>query len=245
MDPQPALMFVPSGSSWSTSTVAPRARSTFGRHRAWRRRWRSRPPATSPRARARRSSRSTESAQRFDRRGAVDDRADGVAGAGRRRALVDEQRVQLRLERRLDVVGELPATRGEQLHAVVLEPVVRRRDHRARPTPSAAASHATAGVGTTPSAVTCAPSDVSPATSADSSNGPEQPGVAPDDELPAARAPAPRPDPAPAPAPASGRGWRRPERRRSRTSSTDEHARSPRGLAALSASSTAEPCGPS
>ena len=38
---------------------------------------------------------------------------------------------------------------------------------------SSAASHATAGVGTTPSDVTCTPSDVSPATNADSSNGPD------------------------------------------------------------------------
>ena len=88
-------------------------------------------PATRPRGRGHRSIGRTESAHRPTCVGAVDHRADRVTGARRRCALVGEERVQLGLERGLDVVGELAPARREQLHPVVLVAVVRRRDHRA------------------------------------------------------------------------------------------------------------------
>ena len=73
---------------------------------------------------------------------------------------------------------------------------------------------------------------------------PRQPGVPPHDELPAARAPAPRRDRARGPAPASARGWRRPRTPSVPNFSTGRACQSP-PAGSPSASSTAEPCGPS
>ena len=70
-----------------------------------------------------------------------------------------------RLPARL-VLGELLAASGEHFDAVVFERIVRRRNHDAeRRSPDARVRYATAGVGTTPTLVTRAPSPDAPCAS--------------------------------------------------------------------------------
>ena len=179
-------MLVPSGSAWSTSTVAPSARSTSGADRATPHRWRSRRRRGARRGRGppsdaddrRRSQRSTP------RRIVV--ATEPARHRAARGGLVAEQRVQLGLERR-------PPRRRS-----ACAPRARTASRRCRgtgcatprspppSTPSAAADHATAGVGTTPSSTTSTPSAASPDASAASSSGPRPPRVAPDHARPSA-----------------------------------------------------------
>ena len=63
--------------------------------------------------------------------GGTDRRVLGPARHPRDGAVLVENAVQLGLQGLLDLVGELVATRGEELDAVVPEGVVGRRDHRA------------------------------------------------------------------------------------------------------------------
>ena len=217
--------------------AAPRARPRR------RRRWRSRPRPAARRGRGPRSTRATDSAHRLDVGRAVDVTVPTASPvrAGPRLAAA-EQRVQLGLERRprprRTACGRpaanslMPLSANGLCDAEITAPA----------TPSAAASHATAGVGTTPSSATSTPSAASPATSAASSSGPERRVSRPTTNARRRRAPGPRParsastelrrqldvgDPAHAVGPEL------------------QHRYRPQPASSASASSTAGPCGPS
>ena len=185
----PSLMFVPSGSACSTSTVGAGAR----------RRRRRRKPLAAPLA----QSRTTCSPSR---RRPVE-RADQVVV--RRRATSAAPVVtwptaaptgtsapgpcaadvgQLGLERVLGRIVELAAAGREELDAVVAERVVRGRDHR----PGHGRGPRRGGHGRRgqhAEQLDVAPSAVSPATRAASSSGPTRRGVAADEPRPAAEHP--------------------------------------------------------
>ena len=155
VEPQPALMLVPSGSAWITVTSAPSA----PQHRRRDRRRRAvgavedDPQPVEPAAVERRRRGGSRS-----RRPAVGIAVhDADPGAGRRGRRPSRRRArargQLGLEPSLGRVVELAATRREELDAVVGERVVRRRDHRRGHAVGAADANATPGVGSTPRSI--------------------------------------------------------------------------------------------
>ena len=207
-------MFVPSGSSWSTSTVAPSARSTRGPDDAGRA-----VGAVDDELQARRGRPGDRSGHRVRPASDVGGRRHrsrrGSASALARPR--EQQAVELGFDGGLDRLGELRPAGREELHAVVLEGVVRRRDHRAGDAlggghPGHRRRRAI------PSTETSIPSATSPATSASSSRGPDARVSRATTNRVADRAPGRPPARGPGRPPASGRHPPPPEPHPSRIS---------------------------
>ena len=142
------------------------------RRSRWRRRWRSRSPATSRLGRDPRSTRRPS-------------RPIGSPRSSRRRPSRRPRRCGRRAAPGARAARAAPTRAPSPRSSVSLRPPgansftplssnrLWEAEMTAPAPPSVAANQATAGVGTTPNEVTCAPSDVSPATSADSTNGPD------------------------------------------------------------------------
>ena len=92
----------------------------------WRRRWRSRPPRADPPALAPRSTRAPTRPTAPPASEPSTTVPTAAPVRGRPGLVLAEEGQQLRLEGRLDLVGQLLAAGGEELHAVVGERVVRR-----------------------------------------------------------------------------------------------------------------------
>ena len=176
VEPQPSLMFSPSGASWIATTSAPAAANASG--------------ATTEAAPLAQSTTTCSPSRRLA--ASVDEQVRDV----RRRRLGDRRSTrptpapvgrshgspQPGLDGVLDGVVELVSAAGEELDPVVGHRVVRRRQHdaevgaqRGRQVGDGRAS------GSTPTRTTSTPALASPATTAASRNSPDGPGVTPDD----------------------------------------------------------------
>ena len=168
-------MLAPSGVVDSAVTRAPSAaRTTAARSRSPHR-WRSRAPRAARRAVGPRGWPEVRRVEVRRPAPSVVMTPDAVPGRSARRALgVGQHGRQLAFDLALDLGGQLGPEQAEQLDPVVGERVVRGRDHRTGQPSAARRTAATPGVGSTPRSTTSAPSEARPAEKAACRSGPER-----------------------------------------------------------------------
>ena len=231
----PALMFVPSGAACSTTTSAPSARNAAG-------------PSSDAAPLAQSSTtRRPSSAPALDRRrgdaatygafgSALDRAAVAAAAAARRRRARNSSSIAP-----LGRVVELAAAGREELDAVVGPRVVARRDHQRRAAARPPRGTRAPGVGSTPASRTTAPSACSPAARSSRSRGPDAACRARRGTAARRR----RPRAAARPSATTSSEVRSASASPRMPSVPKRSTAAPRALRASTASSTAEPCGPS